>query len=382
MTDVSKADAFLAQTLRALRNGESVLAPQVCSQSLWRRIEFHGIAHALHAEARKLNAWPNPLLTRIAEEARMMGLWEETHRPLLAALMRSLLHASIEATLMKGSVLAYTIYDEPAARRRSDSDILVRPRDLSRARSILIDHGWYRSADPHGLYFQEGWQHDVGGVFKHTLDLHWETSDRPILQRIMRLDDFLTYKQPLSRMGEAVFGTSLIHTLCHCAINQKWHVTHGYWAEEGKVTGARRLIWSLDFDLLARQFSDEDWQRLSQWAMQAGIGPVIAEALRGARHDIGTPLPEALIVELETVPLSAAVSRCLAAGDGMSEFWHDFKTASSWRDRCLMLAARSLPPREHLLAKYPDRSDWPTVLLRGQMMVETAARLLKRTGKL
>jgi hypothetical protein len=44
------------------------------------------------------------------------------------------------------------------------------------------------------------------------------------------------------------------------------------------------------------------------------------------------------------------------------------------------LRARGLPPRGHLVQKYPGQAGWPTALLQGRLLVETAGRALRRLG--
>lgn len=381
MNETQAVDALLAQTVRSLRSGVEAAWPEDAnheSDKVWSRIDFHGIASFLHDCADFLTGWPQDLLDRIAEEARLMGLWEATHKKVVAGLLADLEKAGVESLLMKGTVLAYSLYSEPAARRRGDSDILINPEDLESARKVLKGSGWYRAKDPHGLYFQEGWLHDAAGFFAHAVDLHWEASDRPVVQRLLPRADFFARRQPLQRFGEQAFATDPAHTMLHCAINQAWHVAHGYWVQDRKVYGARRLIWSVDFDLLVNAMTPSDWENLVGFCEKHGAGPLVAEALRGAEQDLQTVLPEAVMTTLEGHSLHPDVAQCLAVSNGFDEFWHDLKTANSWQNRWQMVRTRGLPPRSHLIDKYPDKAAWPTALLQARLLLETAGRALRR----
>ena len=387
MVETAAIDAFLGQTLRALRSGhaaEWIGAPgedwdaSDALNDIWSRIEVHGLFVLLHENAGLLTAWPNRMVDAIAEEARITGLWESTHAAALTRLLKALEAADIEAVLMKGTALAYSLHTEPATRRRGDSDLIIRPRDCERARSVLKDGGWYRNDDPHGLVFQESWLIDAAGQFVHALDLHWEPSDRPVLQRVLRLEDFFARKEPLPRLCEQAYRPDHALTLIHETLNQKWHITHGYWTEQGRVKGARRLIWSVDFDLLARGLDNHGWERLVALCEERGVGPLVAEVLRGAASDLDTPLPENVLAALEAQTADADLAQYFAGSDSLSEFWLDLRTATSWRDRLRMMRERSFPPRAHLMTKYPDHSRWPTVLLQARLMVETAGRILRR----
>ena len=390
MIDTSAIDAFLGRTLRAIRRDETAAwhepgnadsggdwTSREALGAIWSRIEFHGIPALLHEKADRLVGWPAKMLERIAEEARLLGLWEATHARSVGTLVEALDAAGVETVLMKGTALAYSIYAEPSLRRRGDSDLLIRPHDLDRAREVLKACGWRRNVDPHGLVFQEGWVRDTGH-FLHEVDLHWEASDRPVLQRVLPSEDMFVMKRSLPRLCSSAHRADHALTIIHETINQKWHVTHGYWAEEGRVRGSRRLIWSVDFALLAQALDEEGWNRLVELCRQRGVGPLIAEALDGAAADLEVSLPERHLSALHSEALAPEIGSYFEAKDSLSEFWFDLRTAGSWRKRLAMINNRGLPPRSHLVEKYPNQSGWPTVLLQGRLLVETAGRIVRR----
>ncbi len=387
MVETAAIDAFLGRTLRALLSGNAakwIGAPDEdwrtsdALNAIWSRLEVHGLFVLLHANSGLLTNWPDRMVEAIAEEARITGLWESTHAAALTRLLKALEAANIEAVLMKGTALAYSIHGEPASRRRGDSDLIIRPPDRERARSVLTACGWYRNDDPHGLVFQESWLIDAAGQFVHALDLHWEPSDRPVLQRVLRLEDFFAHKEPLPRLCDHAYRPDHALTLIHETLNQKWHITHGYWTEQGRVKGARRLIWSVDFDLLARGLGNEGWERLVALCNERGVGPLVAEALRAAASDLDTPLPQDILAALEAQPTAPDILRYFEESDSLSEFWLDLRTATSWRDRFRMVRDRGFPPRAHLMTKYPDQSRWPTALLQARLLIETAGRIVRR----
>lgn len=389
MVETSAIDGFLGETLRAIRSEKVALWPDTQAvdwtrtealTAIWARIEYHGIPVLLHEQAGRLSRWPDKMLERIAEEARLIGLWEATHAAVVTKLLGALADADIETVLMKGTALAYSIHDEPSARRRGDTDLLVRPATLDRVRTVLSQCGWYRNDDPHGLTHQEGWLHDCAGHFTHAVDLHWEPSDRPVVRRVLSREDFFANRHRLPRLCEHASRPDHALTLVHEAINQEWHKLHGYWAEEGRVKGGRRLIWSVDFDLLTRAMDENGWARLTALCAERAVGPLVADALRGAAGDLGTPLPDAVLTELDEQVLDPDLATYFKTTDNLGEFWLDLRTASSWRERIGMVRERGFPPRAHLVEKYPDQSGWPTALLQGRLLVETAGRLISRVA--
>ncbi len=168
MTGTTKINSFLASVIRALhRQSEAgwTLPADALWTDVWTRIEYHGLPLLLHANAASLLEWPDQLLEQIAEEARLMVLWETTHKDVVTTLLDALSEAQIGTVIMKGAALAYSLHDDPTIRRRGDTDLLIEPRHKQRTCELLVDLGWCRKPDPHGLNYQEGWLHDAAGFF-------------------------------------------------------------------------------------------------------------------------------------------------------------------------------------------------------------------------
>ena len=318
------------------------------------------------------------MIAAIADEARVVSLWESTHATAVAQLIDALDSAGIESVLMKGTALAYSVHEEPAARRRGDSDLLVRPDDLEQARLIFEANGWDRAEGPHGVSYQEAWLHKTATHFEHAIDLHWEPSDSAVIQKALTLHDFFDHKRPLPRLSDKAWRSDLAVTMIHETINQKWHISHGYLTEEGKISGARRLIWSVDFDVMSGAMNGADWERLLKLCEARKFGPLVAQALRGAESDLGTIVPEERVRQLEQMPLDPAIAAFFETTDKLSEFWLNLRSARGWGERVRMLRQRAFPSRDYLLDKYPQAGGWPTPFLQGRLMVETAGRVLRK----
>lgn len=383
MIDTDTIDEFLAGALRSVRAGGAAgwrLSSEASWEQVWSRIEYHGIAFLLNSHAEHLSDWPIALKERMTEEARLIALWETTHHQALLSVIDALDAAGVEAVLMKGTALAYSLHHEPATRRRGDTDLLVRPKDRAETREILKSLGWYRKDDPHGLYYQEGWLCDAAGFFVHAIDLHWEPSDRPVLQGILPLEAFFADRRPIPRLHEAARRPEPVIMIIHATINQKWHALHGYHSESGRLASPRRLIWSVDLDLLCQSMQSDDWARLEAHCSAHGVGPLVAEALEGMQDDLCNEAPQSILTALKAKPLDNDLSGYFAKPDSLNQFWIDLRKADSFEKKSKLLKTRALPPREHLLEKYPAAANWPTILLQARMLIETAGRAVRKAA--
>jgi hypothetical protein len=87
----------------------------------------------------------------------------------------------IPAIALKGTTLAEQLYGNPALRTLVDTDILVRPKELSRAGSLLMDMGYQKVISEHS------WEHPFHDTYQRQLqfpsfvELHWNLDDQELV---------------------------------------------------------------------------------------------------------------------------------------------------------------------------------------------------------
>jgi hypothetical protein len=327
------------------------------------RAEFHGIALLLSSYAGTFANWPHPAVDELRKLARLAGLWEELHRPTIVDVIGGLADREIPTLLLKGSALAYLYHPDPAMRRRGDTDLLIREADLERARAYLKQSGWVRPESPHGLYFQEVWQIDCGAGMRHTLDLHWQPSDRPVIQKVLRSDEFWAGRRPVPRLCQQAMAPDPLHMLVHGAFNQAWHTTRGFHVEDERIIGGRRLIWAVDYHHLIKEFAPGDWEALVDFCAERDAGAVVHAALAGAQQDIGLDLPADVLDRLLPASGRSATLEYIRSFDLLQDFQADLRAAGNFALRWRLIWALAFAPRGHLVAKYPKAAHWPTSLL-------------------
>lgn len=382
--DMDAIDAYLADCLRhALANESWPAWPSDWTfpekeQAAIKRCQFHGIASILAFADSAFEGWPRAVSDPLIFESRLAGVWEDSHHEVLSGLLARLAEAEIAVTVMKGTALAYLVYDLPSMRRRGDTDFLISVNDVERTRSILEEAGFSAGSGPHGLYCQETWQLSVGRHLQHIIDLHWEPTDRPVLQRILRFDDFFRNRVPLTRLGSDVYAPSPVQMLIQGGLNQAWHTSRGYNVANASILGGRRLIWQVDYAKLARRFNDDLWDELLRVCRARDARSIVYSALAGAQKDLGVQIPERVMKSLEQCPENSPSHSYIIKPETVLTKLSDINVADSMAQRRTILRMAILPPRDHLVLKYPGLAHWPTFALQMRRYVDSLARLFRQ----
>ncbi|MFC3098027.1 nucleotidyltransferase family protein [Alteraurantiacibacter palmitatis] len=355
------------------------LGNDATARLVWSRIRMHGIALALLEMAPAVHAWPRSILSSLRDEARLQALWELSHRNCLLAVLARLDAAGVECLVLKGTALAYLVYDQPAMRRRGDSDILVRESSLPATRAILADMGLVRTQD--ATFGQESWVYDTGIGFVHCIDLHWEVVAAPFLRQLLDVEECFASATPLPRLAAGARTTSPALLFMRGLVNQALHRTNGYLVDDQMMFADGRLIWLLDAHLLALRNTPADWEQIARIGVERGLAPICAKMLRHAQKALGTPLPESVMTRLEAEPQANPVTSYLELGSGTARLRDDLGASRDMASRVRLLLAHAFPPRNFMQGRYPGRAHWPLGLLYLHRLVAGLWNLLVQQGK-
>lgn len=369
-----RADAFLAAILRGERPAWPKAGFGEAPAALLERIRVHGMAALLAERVEALADWPADLRDGLLEEARLQAFWEETHRAMLAKLYALLEAKGVTALVMKGTALAYSLYEEPSARRRGDSDLLVRESDLDASRAALREQGFTKRHDPQGLFFQETWLLDTCIGIVHSVDLHWQANDSPLLQRVLVLEEYFAGRIPLPRLAPQAFAPDPVLTFLQCSLNQAWHRAHGYLIEDECVMADVRLVWAWDNHLLAQSFDTVQWDRLAGLAADRGIAAFVLAALDLAHDHLRSFIPETVRERLASAPQDTKPVRRLLEKNHLGSVRRDMSAIEGLAPKMRFLLGHAVPPSEHLRLKYPNSSHWPVPLLHLRRLAAVAMR--------
>lgn len=101
----------------------------------------------------------------------------------LREVLAALADGGIDALVLKGSALAYEIYEAPEHRPRGDTDLLISREALEKTRQALDALGFREipgSGDEHGV------QQALFVRGPHTYDIHWSVANTAVFEGVLR----------------------------------------------------------------------------------------------------------------------------------------------------------------------------------------------------
>jgi hypothetical protein len=377
----SVIDAYLGQAVASVLHGTATAVwpddLRNCEAAVAKRIAFHGIALLLATSAAARTGWPEPLDRALREQAGVQTFWEQSHRPVIANLIEALAAAGIRAILTKGTALAYSVYPDPALRRRGDTDILIPHSSRGAAREVLRDCGFRPLGDTKA--FQEDWIADSALGFVPAVDVHWRINASAAVSQALEGGLQLDETVALDRLGPHALGLGPIDNLILIAINRSAHGQFGYNVGDERLFETDRLIWALDAHLLVANFSDDDWDNLAQRAARTGTAAMVAGILALTTRVLGTAVPQAVTAALREATADHGLGAYFGSSSHLWRLQRDLAACASLGDKARVLRYVVFPSADFLQSRYPDAQHWPRTALHARRMVEGAGKLL--TGR-
>ena len=303
--------------------------------------ELYGLVQHRLSQSPYAREWPVMIQDVLSRVARRETAKELLHAVEVRAVLDALAAAGIPAVLLKGTPLAYTVYPLPACRPRSDTDLLVRPEDVSVARRVLASLDYRTTVYCDDLFSQFEMQKvDSYGVL-HVFDFHWKISTQPAFADVLTCHELLARAQPVPALGVHAIAAGPLDALLLACIHPVMHHRN-----------VERVLWTYDIHLLASRLTETEWERFTSLALDKKIAAVSAERLRLARSLFDTRIgPEV------TRQLCAARREPSAEYLGQDRRWHhelisSIRGVATWRDRLGLLSKVLFPGGNYMLAAY------------------------------
>ena len=309
---------------------------ELCKAEALAGLCFHRLSQSPFRDG-----WPASLRDALSAGARLQTAEELLRAGETRAVLDGLARAGVRAMLIKGTALAYTVYEEPALRARDDTDLLVAESDVPDAQAVLASLGYTTTVLCQDLFSQfEVQKVDRFGVC-HAFDVHWRISTQPVFGDVLTYQEMLPRAVAVPALGTAAIAPHAADALLLSCIHPAMHHQN-----------TERLLWIYDTHLLTSRLTPAELGDFVRRARRKKVAAVCAHALRLAQTLFRTALPSDMIREL-----SIASDEPSAEYLSSQRRWHD-ELASSVRglprfaDRVRLLRDVLLPSPSYMLGAY------------------------------
>lgn len=289
----------------------------------------------LHASTSLRTTLADPARSRVAVE--LARQWEASQ--ILAALA----NAGIRALVLKGTALAYWLYEHPAQRTRGDFDLLVEDAAHALAAADVLRQSGYDFDGPgveSASGFEAALQRATTGGLTHRIDLHWRLINNAALTHGLDFEMLWKDSIPILQLHRYAKGLGKVHALAHALMHRVTNMPYGQ---------SDRLIWLYDIHLLACCCSELEWSDLVQLCRDKSIASPCLSGLLASRAAFGTVIQKD--AEAALLQLVAAESwRLDAMNEGSLERLH--LAALPRPQKIAWLRRKLFPSREFMRYRY------------------------------
>ena len=288
--------------------------------------------------------WPQDICAVLAREARVQTAKELLRRKELISVLDVLAAEDIYPILLKGTALAYSLYDSPASRPRNDTDLLIRRNHVDPVRRVMARSGYTAPAHCDGdlLFCQFPLKKTDEFGLLHTFDFHWKISTQLVFADLLVFDEIAAVAMDLPALGVHARTAGPLHALLLACIHPVMHHRN-----------AESLIWIYDVHLLASRLSEREFDRFAELAVAKQVSAICAHQLSAVRRWLGTRIPDSAMMKLGAVHARESSAAYLRPnrrwGD---ELISSIRGLPRWSDRLRLLREVALPGPTYMLKAY------------------------------
>jgi hypothetical protein len=291
-------------------------------------------------------AWPEELRAALRNEIARGVALDAIRQREMTGVLADLAKRGVGPLLLKGTALAYTLYENPALRPRFDADLLVRREDMNAVGEVMIARGYARPRQVTGelvMHQLDYTRKDAHGVW-HVYDFHWKLANRLAVADMLSYDELARGAVPIPALGPHARGLGRVHALMLACVHRVAH----HPADD-------RLIWIHDIHLLCGALTQEDARALARLAVDRGVSAVCADGLAAAQRWFGTTLPDGLIDALTARPHGEPEASAVFLrpdGSRAEELLSDLRALPDWATRVRLLYEHAFPSPAYMSGMY------------------------------
>ena len=309
---------------------------------LCREHEVEGLCFERLSKLDSTAGWPRQVWEELSDAARTRAAEELLRKAEIRRVVAALADAGTRPILLKGTPLAYTVYDSPASRPRADTDVIVSGADVEAARQVMRSLSYVETVQCHELLSQfEVQQCDRFGVI-HAFDVHWSISTQPVFAGLLTYDALLLRAVAVPALGGSAVAPCRVDALLLSCVHPAMHHRND-----------ERLLWILDIHLLASGLSPAELDEFEALARMKKVVAICRRGLQQAQAVFGTLVAADLIGRLNRTAGPEPSAAYLAS----ERRWHH-ETMASLRalprlgDRARLVREVLLPSPGYMLGAY------------------------------
>jgi hypothetical protein len=260
-------------------------------------------------------------------------------------------HIRVDALLLKGAGLAYTVYARPHLRPADDIDVLIRRDTLVRAEQALVECGYERAHEPDAELSssQRHYVHREGRPLVPWVDLHWNVANPQLFTGALSFDEAWRSSVEVHALGVGARTPGVADALLLACVHRVAH-----------HQDRPDLLWIWDIHLLSERLTIEELEVFVSRADRNRMRAVAARGLELARDKFQTKLPCDLIDRLKAGPSEPGA---IFVGGGLRQIdvlRADLAAVGSLRRRLQLVREHLFPRWAYVRASY---GRWPGILL-------------------
>lgn len=354
---VPSAEDLISATLRGEHAPWTLRGPEQAEQ-FFGTARMHGVMALLHSRLRA-GEWPAEVMQQLRSAAIQQAMWELRHQQLVSQALAALAANSIQPILIKGTALAYSLYPDAALRSRGDTDLVIDEAHKQCTHVLLQSLGFRRHSAVSGetVSYQATYTYSTPEGNKHSLDLHWKTSNSEVLAKLFTYDELKHSARPLSRLSPHGLEACPVHALLIACVHRSTHKQQPYTVQSVAHHNANRVIWLYDIHLLAGRLDPQEWGRFTQLAQDKGLRAVCLDGMRQAQEHFHTAYPPDVIESLAR-PGPTELPAVYLESNALRQQWMDFVALGNASRRVRYLLETLFPAADYMHGKFPGSPRW------------------------
>ncbi len=357
MTDTDRLTGLLCAALRGTAADASGPLDNADADALLSLASVHGVVPLLDwrlEQGAGSFGWPSVVLEKLRSSRVPWVVAELALKSQLTGLLARLDSAGVKYLLLKGTPLAYSLYEQPYLRTRGDTDILIQELDRAQVHSILLEDGfgaeveyWRKFASYQRTYSKPS----QFGPGCH-IDLHWRLSNSQLFAKALSFEELWQHSVAIDGLVSGVRAPKPVFALLVACLHRATHINAPYFVDGQCFFEANRLIWLNDINLLVKALSPADWANFADIVEQKQVRAVCLDALLATRECFGCALPNDILERLEAGDVEEPSAAYLRRGVWRKRLLTELPAMDNWKERWALLWEWMFPPAEHMRKKF------------------------------